>query len=150
ATLDAVSNWRAEIIVGRGSFMESFPLFGFPLGSFELLFEERLDLFVELLTQRRITCSVRISAALEEQAVFPRIASGRLPTLVGVGGSPQSVVRAAKYGLDLMLAIIGGPARRFSQYVSLYHRSMAEFGHAPGRVGMHSPGHIADSDSQAI
>jgi probable LLM family oxidoreductase len=150
ATLDAVSNGRAEIIVGRGSFTESFPLFGFPLESYELLFEERLELFAELLTQRRVTWSGRTRAALEDQAVFPRIASGRLPTWVGVGGSPQSVVRAAKYGLDLMLAIIGGPPRRFSQYVSLYHRSMAEFGHAPGRVGMHSPGHVADTDSQAI
>ncbi len=149
ATLDAASNGRAEIIVGRGSFTESFPLFGFPLDQYELLFEERLELFAALLEQNRITWRGRTRAALQEQAVFPRVESGRLPTWVGVGGSPQSVVRTARHGLDLMLAVIGGNPGRFGSYVSLYHRSLEEFGKPPGRVGMHSPGHIADTDEQA-
>jgi probable LLM family oxidoreductase len=149
ATLDAASNGRAEIIVGRGSFTESFPLFGFPLDDYELLFEERLDLFVRLLAQEAVTWSGRTRAALHDQVVYPHVEPGRLTTWVGVGGSPQSVVRAARHGLGLMLAIIGGDRRRFAGYVELYRRSMTEFGHSAGRIGIHSPGHVADTDEQA-
>ncbi len=149
ATLDAASNGRAEIIVGRGSFTESFPLFGFPMDDYELLFEERLDLLVKLLAQQPVTWQGTTRAPLHNQTVYPPVASGRLPAWVGVGGSPQSVGRAARHGLGLMLAVIGGDPRRFAPYIDLYHRSLAEHGHAPQPVGMHSPGYIADTDEQA-
>jgi probable LLM family oxidoreductase len=149
ATLDAASNGRAEIIVGRGSFTESFPLFGFDLNDYELLFEERLDLFVKLLEQAEVHWQGRTRAPLQGQLVHPHVESGRLTTWVGVGGSPQSVVRAAKHGLGLMLAIIGGDPRRFASYVALYHRTLEELGKRPGLVGMHSPGYVADTDERA-
>ncbi len=149
ATLDAISNGRAEIIVGRGSFTESFPLFGFDLNAYELLFEERLELFVKLLEQEPVTWSGRTRAPLSEQRVYPPVESGRLTTWVGVGGSPQSVVRAARHGLGLMLAVIGGDPRRFRPYVDLYRHTMAKLGKEPIPVGMHSPGYVADSDEQA-
>jgi probable LLM family oxidoreductase len=149
ATLDAASNGRAEIIVGRGSFTESFPLFGFDLNEYELLFEERLDLFVQLLKQGEVNWSGRTRSPLVDQAVHPHVESGRLTTWVGVGGSPQSVVRAAKHGLGLMLAIIGGDPKRFASYVALYHRTLEQLGKPPGLAGMHSPGYVADTDEQA-
>lgn len=149
ATLDAASNGRAEIIVGRGSFTESFPLFGFDLNDYEQLFEERLELLVALLSQEAVTWRGRTRAPLEDQHVYPPVESGRLTTWVGVGGSPQSVVRAARHGLGLMLAIIGGDPRRFTSYVALYRRSLQEFGKDPLPVGMHSPGYIADTDARA-
>src|SRR4051794_622732 len=105
ATVDAVSRGRAEVILGRGSFTESFPLFGYDLSDYDVLFEEKLDLFVKLLDEKPVTWSGTSRAALQDAEVFPRTESGRLPTWVGVGGSPQSVVRTAKHGLRLMLAI---------------------------------------------
>src|SRR3982751_2435668 len=112
ATLDAISNGRAEVILGRGSFTESFPLFGYDLNDYDVLFEEKLDLFVKLLDEKPVTWTGTTRAALEDADVFPKTESGRLNTWVGVGGSPQSVVRTARYGLPLMLAITGGaPAR---------------------------------------
>lgn len=149
ATLDGVSNGRAEIIVGRGSFTESFPLFGLALDDYEVLFEERLDLFVRLLDQQGVTWKGRTRAPLDGQQVYPHVDAGRLTTWVGVGGSPQSVVRAARHGLGLMLAIIGGDPRRFASYVALYHRTLQDLGKPPGLVGMHSPGYVADTDAQA-
>jgi probable LLM family oxidoreductase len=149
ATLDAASNGRAEIIVGRGSFTESFPLFGFDLNEYEILFEERLDLFVKLIEQGKVNWQGRTRAALVDQEVHPAVESGRLTTWVGVGGSPQSVVRTAKHGLGLMLAVIGGDPRRFASYVSLYHRTLEQLGKPAGLVGMHSPGYVADTDEQA-
>jgi probable LLM family oxidoreductase len=150
ATLDAISNGRAEILVGRGSFTESFPLFGFPLDDYELLFEERLDLLAKLLEERPVTWSGETRAPLKEQRVFPPTASGALPTWVGVGGTPASVVRAARYGLPMMLAIIGGNPQSFAPLVDLYRRALTELGR-PGDtpVGAHSPGHVAASDEQA-
>jgi probable LLM family oxidoreductase len=148
ASLDAVSNGRAEVILGRGSFTESFPLFGYPLDRYEELFEDRLDLFTHLLREEPVTWSGTTRAALDEQAVFPRTEGG-LTTWVGVGGSPQSVVRAARYGLPLMIAIIGGESTRFRPFVDLYHRALAEYGFPTLPVGVHSPGHVADSDEQA-
>ena len=119
---------RAEIILGRGSFTESFPLFGYKLDQYELLFEEKLDLFAALLQGGPVTWSGKTRSPLTNQRVFPIPDSGTLNTWIGVGGSPESVVRAAKYGLPLVLAIIGGDPRRFSQYVALYHRALDQFG----------------------
>lgn len=150
STLNAVSNGRAEIIVGRGSFTESFPLFGFDLGQYELLFEERLDLLAALLEEKPVTWSGRTRSALEDQTVYPPIDPGkRLRVWVGVGGTPKSVARAAHYGLPLMLAIIGGSSRRFAPYVDLFYRALSEFGKARLPVGVHSPGHVAATDEQA-
>ena len=150
STLNAVSNGRAEIIVGRGSFTESFPLFGFDLGQYELLFEERLDLLAALLEEKPVTWSGRTRSALEDQTVYPPIDPGkRLRVWVGVGGTPKSVARAAHYRLPLMLAIIGGSSRRFAPYVDLFYRALSEFGKARLPVGVHSPGHVAATDEQA-
>jgi probable LLM family oxidoreductase len=150
STLNALSNGRAEVIVGRGSFTESFPLFGFDLAQYEVLFEERLELFAALLTERPVTWSGRTRTPLREQTVYPPIESGnRLRAWVGVGGTPESVTRAARYGLPLILAIIGGSPRRFAPYVDLFHRALAQFGHETLPVGAHSPGHVALTDEQA-
>lgn len=153
STVDALSGGRAEIILGRGSFIESFPLFGYPLDQYEALFEEKLELFAALLDANRsgepVTWRGTLRASLASQRVFPRTESGSLKTWVGVGGSPESVVRAARYGLPLMLAIIGGDPRRFAPYVDLYHRALNELGSASLPIGVHSPGHIAESDEQA-
>jgi probable LLM family oxidoreductase len=149
ATLDAVSGGRAEVILGRGSFVESFPLFGYDLADYERLFEEKLELFAALRAEQPVTWSGTTRPGLEEQQVFPRTASASLRTWVGVGGSPQSVVRAAKYGLPLMLAIIGGEPLRFAPLVDLYDRALKEFGQAPQLLGAHSPGYVAGTDEQA-
>ncbi|MFZ4895345.1 LLM class flavin-dependent oxidoreductase [Plantibacter sp. Mn2098] len=149
STLDGLSGGRAEVILGRGSFTESFPLFGLELGRYEELFDEKLDLFAELLKQEPVTWSGNTRAALTGQSVYPRVESGTLKTWVGVGGSPESVVRAARYGLPLMLAVIGGGPLRFAPFVDLYHRALAQFQIAEQPVGMHSPGHIAETDDLA-
>jgi len=148
ATLDAVSNGRAEIVAGRGSFIESFPLFGFNLDDYELLFEERLALLSELLTERPVTWSGRTRAPLKDQEVFPRTEHG-LRAWVGVGGTPESVVRAARYGFGLFLAIIGGASARFAPYVELFERAQDEFGVSRQPVAVHSPGLVADTDDDA-
>jgi probable LLM family oxidoreductase len=150
ATLDAASDGRAEVILGRGSFTESFPLFGFDLSQYEALFEEKLDLFSELLKEQPVTWSGTTRPPLIDQRVYPTTDSGTIPTWIGVGGSPESVVRAAKYGMPLLLAIIGGEPERFAPYVDLYHRALAQLGMPDLPVGVHSPGHIADTDEQAI
>jgi probable LLM family oxidoreductase len=153
STLDAVSNGRAEVILGRGSFTESFPLFGYALEQYELLSEEKVALFAALLEADRtgepVTWHGQTRAPLTGQRIFPRTERGRLTTWVGVGGSPQSVVRAALYGMPLMLAIIGGNPQRFAPYVDLYHRALAERGLEPLPVGVHSPGHVGETDAQA-
>jgi probable LLM family oxidoreductase len=149
ATVDALSNGRAEVILGRGSFTESFPLFGYHLRDYDTLFEEKLELFVKLLDEKPVTWSGTLRAPLDHADVFPKTESGRLNTWVGVGGSPQSVVRTARYGLPLMLAIIGGPPQRFAPYVELYRRAADQLGTAAHPVGMHSPGFIADTDEEA-
>jgi probable LLM family oxidoreductase len=153
ATLDAVSNGRAEIILGRGSFIESFPLFGYSLDQYEVLFEEKLELFAALLEANRTGAPVSwrgtTRAPLDAQHVYPRTGSGHLTTWIGVGGSPESVVRAAKYGMPLTLAIIGGNPLRFASYIDLYHRALAQRGLDPLPIAVHSPGHVADTDEQA-
>lgn len=149
STLDAVSGGRAEVILGRGSFVESFPLFGFALEDYEVLFEDKLDLFAAVRNEGPVTWSGRTRPPLEGLRVYPPTASGALRTWVGVGGSPRSVVRAARYGFPLMLAIIGGQPSRFAPLVELYHRSLEERGLDRQPVGAHSPGHLADTDEQA-
>ena len=148
ATLDAVSHGRAEITLGRGSFIESFPLFGYDLSDYEVLFEEKLELFHLLTREEPVTWRGTKRAALENADVFPKTENG-FPVWVGVGGSPESVVRTARYGFGLMLAIIGGAPARFRPYVDLFHRSLESFGHPTAPVGVHSPGHVAATDQQA-
>ncbi|GAA0464319.1 oxidoreductase [Paractinoplanes deccanensis] len=149
ATVDALSGGRAEVILGRGSFTESFPLFGYDLSDYDLLFEEKLDLFVRLLDEKPVTWSGKTRAPLVDADVFPKTESGRLSVWVGVGGSPQSVVRTARHGLPLMLAIIGGQPERFAPYVDLYRRAAEQLGTVAHPVGMHSPGFVADTDEEA-
>jgi probable LLM family oxidoreductase len=149
ATVDALSSGRAEVILGRGSFTESFPLFGYDLSDYEVLFDEKIDLFVKLLDEKPVTWEGTTRAALQDADVFPKTESGRLTTWVGVGGSPQSVVRTAHHGLRLMLAIIGGAPARFAPYIELYQRATDQFGTTAYPVGMHSPGFIAKTDEEA-
>ncbi|MGD0720992.1 MAG: LLM class flavin-dependent oxidoreductase [Roseiarcus sp.] len=149
STLDAVSKGRAEVILGRGSFTESFPLFGYELSQYELLFEEKLDLFAALIGGEPVTWRGQTRAALTGQRVFPAIENGRLKTWIGVGGSPESVIRAARYDMPLMLAIIGGAPTRFKPLVELYHRALAQLGRPTRAIGVHSPGYVADTDAQA-
>ncbi len=149
ATLDALSSGRAQVILGRGSFTESFPLFGYDLKDYDVLFEEKIELFAELLKEKPVTWSGTTRAALDKADVFPKTESGKIETFVGVGGSPQSVVRAARYDFPLMLAIIGGSPDRFVPYVDLYKHAAAEFGTSAATIGMHSPGFIADTDAEA-
>lgn len=177
ATLDGLSGGRAEVILGRGSFTESYPLFGHPLDDYERLFEEKLDLFVKLRaagpTAEPVTWesgsaaasarSARVPGilpgtvpslaptrpALAAQRVWPTTAGAPLRTWIGVGGSPQSVVRAARHGLPLVLAIIGGDPRRFAPYVALYRRELAARGLPALPIAVHSPGHVAATDDEA-
>src|SRR6185436_8853005 len=128
ATLDAVSGGRAEIVLGRGSFTESFPLFGFDLTDYDQLFAEKVDLMAKLLTEGPVTWEGKVRASLKEQQVYPKTESGRIKTWIGVGGSPESVIRCAEYGFPLVLAIIGGAPARFAPYVDLYRRALKEFG----------------------
>jgi probable LLM family oxidoreductase len=149
ATLDAVSNGRAEVILGRGSFTESFPLFGFELSRYEELFEDKLNLFAALLRQEPVTWKGKTRPPLTNQRVYPPIETGTLKTWIGVGGSPESVVRAVRYDMPLMLAIIGGDPKRFRPYVDLYHRAFAQLGKPARDIGVHSPGYVADTDQLA-
>ena len=149
ATLDGLSNGRAEVILGRGSFTESFPLFGYALEQYHELFDEKLELFARLREEGAVTWSGTTRAPLRDQRVYPTAQAVPIATWIGVGGSPESVARAAHYGLPMMLAIIGGGALRFRPYVDLYHRLCAQAGVGPMPVGVHSPGHVAESDAQA-
>ncbi|MER6180562.1 LLM class flavin-dependent oxidoreductase [Streptomyces sp. NPDC001652] len=149
STVDALSNGRAEVILGRGSFTESFPLFGYDLSDYDVLFEEKIELFAKLLEEKPVTWSGTKRAALDNADVYPRTESGQLTTWVGVGGSPQSVIRTAHYGFPLMIAIIGGSPERFAPYIDLYQRATDKFGTTAHPVGMHSPGFIADTDEEA-
>ena len=149
ATLDAISGGRAEVILGRGSFTESFPLFGYSLDDYDQLFEERLELFAALLEEQPVTWSGQTRPPLNGMRGYPSTESGSIPTWVGVGGSPESVVRAARYGLPLVLAIIGGNPLRFAPFVELYHRALRSYGHPVRPIAAHSPGYVAESDEQA-
>ncbi len=149
STLDAISNGRAEVILGRGSFTESFPLFGYALSDYEKLFSEKLDLFSALLKGGSINWKGSVRPEIVNKTIFPPIQNGTLKTWIGVGGSPESVVRAVQYGLPMMLAIIGGEPARFKPFVDLYHRAVAQIGGTAQPLGVHSPGHIAETDAQA-
>ena len=149
STLDAISNGRAEVILGRGSFTESFPLFGFELNDYETLFSEKLDLFAALLKGGTIDWKGSVRPEIRNQTVYPPIENGTLKTWIGVGGSPESVVRAVNYGLPMMLAIIGGEPKRFLPFVDLYKRAVAQIGGDEKPLGVHSPGHVAETDEQA-
>jgi probable LLM family oxidoreductase len=149
STVDAAANGRAEVILGRGSFTESFPLFGYDLSDYEMLFDDKLDLFAALLKNEPVTWRGQTRPPLIDQRVFPTIEGGTLKTWIGVGGSPQSVVRAAHYDLPLMLAIIGGDPNRFRPYVDLYHRAFAQLGRPVREIGVHSHGYVAETDQTA-
>ena len=150
ATLDALSHGRAEVVLGRGSFTESFPLFGYDLQDYDALFEEKLALFAALRTSQPVTWKGTLTQDLRDVTLYPPLENGPLPTWIAVGGSPQSVVRAAHYDIPLMLAIIGGPVERFAPFSDLYRRALAEFGHTPDNpVAYHSYGYVAETDEQA-
>jgi probable LLM family oxidoreductase len=151
STLDLLSGGRAEIMAGRGSFIESFPLFGYDLDDYDELFAEKLDLLLELVRHERVTWEGRHRASLRDQPVFPRPQQDPLPVWVAVGGNPQSVVRAGVLGLPLAIAIIGGMPERFAPLVDLYRRAAAEAGHDPAAlpVSINSHGLIAETSQQA-
>jgi len=150
ATLDGVAGGRAEVILGRGSFIESFPLFGFDLAQYEELFEEKLSLFAEVRKQEPVTWTGELRPPLTGQPVYPHLEHGLLKTWIGVGGSPESVVRAAHYGFPLMLAIIGGGPMRFEPLAQLYRNALEQFGQDTTLpIGIHSPGFVAESDQEA-
>ena len=148
-----MSGGRAEVILGRGSFTESFPLFGYSLDDYDDLFEEKLAIFAALRDADRTGEPARwkgtVRPPLDGVRVYPPVERPPLSAWVGVGGSPESVVRAARYRFPLTLAIIGGAPRRFAPYVELYHRALAQLGSEPLPVGVHSPGHVAETDSEA-
>src|SRR3989442_2735160 len=152
ATLDLLSRGRAEMVVGRGSSIEAFPLFGFDLEDYDALFAEKLDLLLEIRENEHVHWSGAFRPALTGQGVYPRPVQNPLPIWLGVGGTPQSFVRAGTLGLPLMVAIIGGETRRFRPLVDLYREAGKRAGHSPERlkVGMHSPGYVAATMKEAV
>ncbi|MFC5386883.1 LLM class flavin-dependent oxidoreductase [Aquamicrobium segne] len=149
STVDAISSGRAEVILGRGSFTESFPLFGFSLSDYETLFSEKLDLFAKLIKNEPVSWQGTIRPPLNNQSVYPPLENGTLKTWIGVGGSPESVIRAARYQLPLMLAIIGGDPKRFRPFADLYRDALEQLKAPSLPIGVHSPGHISETDEQA-
>ncbi len=152
ATLDLVSNGRAEMVVGRGSFTESFPLFGLDFNDYDALFAEKLELLLKLRAEERVTWSGKFRPALHDQAVHPRPIQAEIPIWLGVGGTPESFVRAGLLGLPLMVAVIGGETHRFRRAIDLYRAAGAQAGHAPEKlkVGLHSLGYVAPSREEAV
>ena len=152
ATLDLISKGRAEMVVGRGSFSESFPLFGFNFEDYDNLFSEKLDLLLKLRAEETIDWCGRFRPPLVKQAVYPRPVQDPIPIWLGVGGTPNSFVRAGRLGLPLMIAIIGGETRRFRPMVDLYRESGLKAGHAEEKlkVGIHSLGYVANSREEAV
>lgn len=149
STLNALSGGRAEVTLGRGSFTESFPLFGYDLADYETLFSEKLDLFAKLLQGGPVNWQGKIRKPLKDVTVYPRIETGKLSAWIGVGGSPESVVRAVRYRIPMTLAIIGGDPRRFLPFVDLYQRAQEQLGSGAMPLGVHSPGYVAETDEQA-
>lgn len=149
ATLDGLSNGRAELMAGRGSFTESFPLFGYDLSDYDELFEEKLALLLHLRADEPVTWEGRFRAPLHDAVIYPRTDNRPLPVWIAVGGSPESVVRAGLLGLPLAIAIIGGQPAHFKPLVELYHRALDEGGHERQPVAVHAHGYIADTDEQA-
>jgi probable LLM family oxidoreductase len=152
ATLDLISKGRAELVVGRGSAVESYPLFGFDLKDYDALFKEKLDLLLRIRDGEFVTWSGKFRPALKNQPVYPRASQDKLPVWLGVGGTPESFVRAGSLGLPLMVAIIGGETERFRPLVDLYREAGRNAGFKPEqlKVGLHSPGYVSSSSEQAI
>jgi probable LLM family oxidoreductase len=152
ATLDLISKGRAEMVVGRGSFTEAFPLFGLNLNHYDELFAEKLDLLLNIRDNETITWSGKFRPALNKQAIYPRPLQDQLPIWLGVGGTPASFARAGTLGLPLMVAVIGGETHRFRPLVNLYREAGKRAGHAPEKlkVGLHSLGYIADTTKKAV
>ncbi|MEM7111799.1 MAG: LLM class flavin-dependent oxidoreductase [Chloroflexota bacterium] len=152
ATLDLISRGRAEIVVGRGSFTESFPLFGLDLRDYDALFAEKLGLLLQIRDSKTVTWSGKFRPALNNQAIFPRPLQEKIPIWLGVGGTPGSFARAGMLGLPLMVAVIGGQTHRFRPLVDLYRQAGERAGHAPEtlKVGLHSLGFVADSSKEAV
>ncbi len=152
ATIDLLSNGRAEIVAGRGSFIESFPLFGFDLKDYDAIFAEKLDLLLQIRDNEIVTWSGKFRPGLQQQAVYPRPLQKPFPIWLGVGGTPESFIRAGRLGLPLMVAIIGGETRRFKPLVELYRQAGAAAGRNPEdlQVGIHSFGYVASSMEEAI
>ena len=152
ATLDLVSQGRAEMVVGRGSFTEAFPLFGLNLRDYDALFSEKLDLLLTIREHEVVNWSGQFRPALSRRAIYPRPLQSRLPVWLGVGGTPASFVRAGKLGLPLMVAVIGGETRRFRPLVDLYREAGEKAGHSPDqlKVGLHSLGYVANSTEEAV
>ncbi|MDP5227968.1 MULTISPECIES: LLM class flavin-dependent oxidoreductase [Arthrobacter] len=149
ATVDALSGGRTEMVLGRASAIESFALFGYDIAEYEQLFEEKLDLFLKLMRQDRVTWSGKYRSPLNDVRLHPRMPEGGIPAWIGIGGSPDSVVRAAKNGLPLMMAIIGGRPERFAGHAELYLKALAKYGHQELPIAQHSLGLVAETDDEA-
>ncbi len=151
ATLDLISNGRAEIVAGRGSFIEAFPLFGYELSDYDALYEEKLDLLLKIRDNEKVTWSGRFRPPLDGLGVYPRPVQNPLPIWIGTGGTPESFLRAGKLGLPLMVAIIGGETADFAPLVDLYRKTYKRKDHPSGKmkVGMHSLGYVAETSQQA-
>ena len=152
STLDLISKGRAELVVGRGSAIEAYPLFGFDLKDYDALFAEKLDLLLQIRGQEYVTWSGKFRPAIHNQPVYPRALQERLPIWLGVGGTPASFIRAGSLGLPLMVAIIGGETERFRPLIDLYREAGHRAGFSPDqlKVGLHSPGFVAQTTEQAI
>ena len=150
ATLDGLSNGRAQVMLGRGSFTESFPLFGYDLTDYDDLFNEKLALYDQLRTEKPVTWSGEFRASLTNQDVYPKTATGELETYIGIGGSPESIIRAAKIGYKVIIAIIGGQADRFKPYIKLYHEAAKKLNQPTYPIAVHSHGFIADEQDEAL
>lgn len=148
ATVDALANGRAQVMLGRGSFTESFPLFGYDLADYDQLFEEKVNLFSELLKEKETTWTGQLRPALSGANIFPKTQHG-LSTWIGVGGSPESIIRAARYELPVMLAVISGTPKRFAPYIELAKQAAAKFQTQPQPIGIHLHGVIATDQAQA-
>ncbi|HWB28797.1 MAG TPA: LLM class flavin-dependent oxidoreductase [Chitinophagaceae bacterium] len=149
ATVDLISAGRAEIMAGRGSFIESFPLFGYDLEDYDTLFAEKLDLLLKINESEKVSWQGKHRAAINNLGVYPRAYQEKLPVWIAVGGTPNSVIRAASLGLPLALAIIGGQPAQFRQLVQLYRQVSAKAGHGELPLAVHSHGYVADSSQQA-
>ncbi|KRM59542.1 hypothetical protein C5L31_000321 [Secundilactobacillus malefermentans] len=149
ATLDGLSNGRAQVMLGRGSFTESFPLFGYDLTDYDDLFNEKLELYKKLQAETPVTWSGKFRASLKNQEVYPKTEKGELETYIGIGGSPESIIRAARFGYKVILAIIGGQADRFKPYIDLYHQAAKKYDMPEYPIAVHSHGFIADDGDDA-
>ncbi len=152
ATLDLISQGRAEMVVGRASFIEAFPLFGLNLNDYDALFSEKLDLLLKIRDNESVTWSGKFRPALKDQAIYPRPLQNPLPVWVGVGGTPESFIRAGALGLPLMVAVIGGETHRFRPLIDLYREAGKRAGHAPEqlKVGLHSLGYVGNTTQEAV